>query len=128
MKGGSWTLTGRGRYGRVTAEWGERDTATSHKVTAGDGEPEMVLRHRYPNEDLAQSAADAALERSHRASGKIRIDLGGFQGDLMAGAKVNLIGIKPELTGEWLATRVRHHLGDTLTTSLDAERDNEKDT
>lgn len=127
MKGGSWKVTGRGKYGRVTAEWGERGTAITHKVTAGDKEPELALRHRYPTEAEAQSAADAALERSRRASGKISIELGGFWGDLMAEAKVDLQGIKPELTGEWLITRVQHRLTDTLTTSFDAERDNEED-
>lgn len=126
MKGGSWKVTGRGKYGRVTAEWGERGTATTHKVTAGDKEPELALRHRYPTEAEAQGAADAALERSRRASGKISIELGGFWGDLMAEAKVDLQGIKPELTGEWLITRVQHRLTDTLTTSFDAERDNEE--
>ncbi len=44
----------------------------------------------------------------------------------MAEAKVDLRGIKPELTGEWLITRVQHRLTDTLTTSFDAERDNEE--
>jgi hypothetical protein len=52
--------------------------------------------------------------------------LGGFWGDLMAEAKVNLTGIKPELEGEWLITNVTHRLGSTLTTSFKAERDNEK--
>ncbi len=126
MKGGSWKITGRGKYGRVTAEWGERGTATTHKVTAGEKEPELALRHRYPTESEAQSAADAALERSRRASGRISIELGGFRGDLMAGARADLQGIKPGLTGEWLITRVRHRLTDTLTTGFDAERDNEE--
>ncbi|MDV7271413.1 contractile injection system protein, VgrG/Pvc8 family [Thioclava sp. A2] len=125
MKGGSWQITGRGKYGRVTAEWGERGTATTHKVTAGDKEPELALRHRHPTEAEAQNAVDAALARSRRARGKISIELGGFWGDLMAEAKVDLQGIKPELTGEWLITRVQHRLSNTLTTSFDAERDNE---
>ncbi|WP_254682831.1 hypothetical protein [Phaeobacter inhibens] len=49
-----------------------------------------------------------------------------FGGDLMAEAKVNLTGIRPELEGEWLITSVTHRLGTTLTTSFKAERDNEK--
>lgn len=128
MQGGSWKITGRGKYGRVTAEWGERDTATTHKVTAGDKEPELALRHRYTTEDEARRAAAAALQRSRRASGKINIELGGFWGDLMAEATVDIQGVKPELTGEWLITRVQHRLTDTLTTSFDAERDNEEET
>lgn len=124
MASGSWNVTSRGRYGRVTAEWGERGTATAHKVTAGDLDPELALRHRYPTETEAQNAVDAALGRSARASGKISIELAGFRGDLMAEAKVNLSGIKTELTGEWLITRVQHRLSTTLTTSFAAERDN----
>lgn len=127
MASGSWQATGRGRYNRVCAQWGERDTATTHKVTAGDKEPELTLRHRYTTEAAAERAAEAALEKSRRASSKISIELGGFWGDLMAEAKVNLLGIKPELSGEWLITRVTHSLTDVLTTSFEAERDNEKD-
>ncbi len=126
MKGGSWKVTGRGKYGRVTVEWGERGTATTHKVTVGDKEPALALRHRYPTEAEARSAAEATLARSRRASGKVSIELGGFWGDLMAEAKVDLRGIKNELCGEWLITRVKHSLGDTLTTSFEAERDNEE--
>ena len=48
----------------------------------------------------------------------------------MAEAKVDLRDIKPELTGHWLLTRglltrVMHRLDDSLTTSFEAERDNE---
>ncbi len=84
MRGGSWKVTGRGKYGRVVAKWGDRSTASTNKVTAGDKEPELVLRHRYTSKSEAQSAADAALERSRRGSGKITIELGGFWGDLTA--------------------------------------------
>lgn len=126
MNSGSWQATGRGRYNRVCAEWGERNTATTHKVTVGDAEPELTLRHRYATEAAAKRAAKAALEKSHRASSRINIELGGFRGDLMAEARVNLTGIKPELSGEWLITRVTHSLTDTLSTSFEAERDNAK--
>lgn len=127
ISGGSWKITGRGKYGSVTAEWGARGTATTHKITAGDKDPQLALRHRFATAAEAQSAAHAALARSRRASGKISITLGGFWGDLMAEARVDLQGIKPELTGQWLITRVQHRLTDTLTTSFDAERDNEED-
>ncbi len=68
---------------------------------------------------------DAALERSQRTGSTISIELGGFHGDLMAEARLDLQGIEPERTGQWLVTRVQHRLADTLTTSLQAERDNE---
>ncbi|MEX0319436.1 MAG: contractile injection system protein, VgrG/Pvc8 family [Ruegeria sp.] len=123
---GSWQINGRGRYGSVVAEWGERGTATVHKVQIGRDDPKLILRHRHPNEAEARRAAEAALDRSHRASGTIDIQLGGFWGDLLAEGKVDLRGIKPELEGEWLITRVQHRLSRTLTTSFEAERDNEK--
>lgn len=121
----SWQITGRGRYGRVTAEWADRTAADVKKVTAGDNEPVLLLRDRYANAAEAQDAADAALARSQRASGKISVELAGFWGELIAEAKADLQGIKPELCGEWLITRVQHRLTDKLTTSFDAERDNE---
>ncbi|MBC6404111.1 MAG: phage tail protein, partial [Rhodospirillales bacterium] len=69
-------------------------------------------------------------DRSQRTSAKLSIELGGFHGDLMAEAKVDLRDIKPELTGHWLLTRglltrVMHRLDDSLTTNFEAERDNE---
>lgn len=123
---GDWQLNGRGRYGCVIVEWTDFDTAEVKTCKAGNKDPKLKLRHRYLNQEEAQRAADAALERNARASGKIHIRLGGFWGDLMAEAKVNLSGIKPELEGEWLITSVTHRLDGTLTTSFSAERDNEK--
>lgn len=126
IAGGNWKVTARGRYGRVTAEYADRDAAEVKKITVGEEEPELKLRHRYASEDEARRAAKATLARGKRASGTISIELGGFRGELIAEAKVNLQGIKPELAGEWLITRVQHRLSDTLTTSFDAERDNEE--
>jgi phage protein D len=127
MSRGSWKITGRGKYGRVIAQWGERGTATTHTVTAGDTDPNLTLRHRYASKAEAERAAQSALDRSRRGSGKINIEIAGFWGDLMAEARADLVGIKPELTGEWLITRVQHRLTDTLTTSFDAERDNDEE-
>lgn len=123
---GSWQINGRGKYRCVIVEWTDTNTAQVQTCKAGDGDPQLKMRHRYPNRAEAQRAADAALERGGRASGKIDIQLGGFWGDLMAEAKVKLAGIKPELEGEWLITSVTHRLGSTLITSFKAERDNEK--
>ncbi|MCF6432593.1 contractile injection system protein, VgrG/Pvc8 family [Leisingera sp. MMG026] len=123
---GDWQINGRGKYGCVIVEWTDLGAAKVQTCKAGDKDPKLKLRHRYPSQEEAQRAADAALERTGRASGTISIRLGGFWGDLMAEAKVNLTGIKPELEGEWLITSVTHTLAGTLTTSFQAERDNEK--
>lgn len=124
----TWKVTGRGRYGTVEANWSELGSATVNTVTAGGEEPVLRLRHRYPNEEEAQRAADAALTRSRRASGTIGGSLGGFHGALLAGGRIDLQGVKPELTGEWSLTRVAHALDrNGLITSIDAERDNEEE-
>ncbi|UWQ03312.1 phage tail protein [Aliiroseovarius crassostreae] len=123
---GTWSVTSRGKYGRVTAEWGERGSATLHKVTVGDKEPELVLRHPYASKAEAERAAQSALDRSERASGKMSLQLGGFYPNLMAEAQITLPDIKAELRGEWLITKVRHSYGATLTTSIDIERGKKK--
>ena len=119
---GSWKLTGRGKYGKVTAEWAELGTAVVHRVSAGDKAPELKLRHRYASKAEAVRAAEGALAAGARASGKISLQLGGFYGDLGAGAPIDLRGVLPELVGVWNVTRVEHRLGETLVTSVDAER------
>lgn len=110
----------------MQAEWAELGTAETHTVTAGNEEP--ALRHRYPNEEEARRAADAALARSKRASDRLGGSLGGFYGALLAEGRIELTGVKPELTGEWGLTRVTHVLDrNGLITSFDAERDNEEE-
>ena len=97
-----------------------------NKVSAGDKDPLLQLRHRFASLGEAQRAADSALERGKRASGKITIQLAGFNGALLAEGFVELQGIHPGLTGKWLVSQVTHRLGDTLVTSFDGERDNKR--
>ncbi|WP_282094298.1 phage late control D family protein [Epibacterium ulvae] len=124
LAGGSWQVTGRGRYGRVITEWTDWATGDVQTCTAGDKEPTLKVRHRYRTKEEAQRAAEARLKQGTRASGSIALDLGGFQADLTADARVNLIGVKPELEGEWHVTRVTHTLTGKLITRFEAERDN----
>ena len=125
----TWKVTGRGRYGTAEAQWSELGNAAVKTVTAGTEEPVLRLRHRYPNEEEARRAAEAALTRSRRASGTIGGSLGGFYGELLAEGRIDLAGVKPELTGEWSLTRVAHVLDrNGIITSFDAERDNEEET
>ena len=122
----TWTATGRGRYGKVTAEWSELGSAAVHQVSAGDGKPALKLRHRHATQAEAQRAAESALTRSKRASGKLSASLAGFYPSLSAEAYAELPDIKPELTGQWLVNRVEHRLDAVLVTSFDGERDNEE--
>lgn len=125
MASASWQLTGRGKYGRVVAEWSKRGTGRVEKVTAGNEKPEHILRTRYANQAQAQRAANAALAKSKRNSGTLSVELGGYWGDLMAEGLIDVSGIKPELNGRWLVKTVTHRLNATLTTSFDAVRDND---
>ncbi|AUQ58890.1 putative phage late control gene D [Phaeobacter inhibens] len=84
-----------------------------------------------PRQWIAVHASAAVLARFWypalpAPAGQSMFSSAAFGGDLMAEAKVNLTGIKPELEGEWLITSVTHCLDTTLTTSFKAERDNEK--
>lgn len=125
MASASWQLTGRGKYGRVVAEWSKRGTGRVEKVTAGNEKPEHILRTRYATQAEAQRAVDAALAKSKRNSGTLSVELGGYWGDLMAEGLIDVSGIKPELTGRWLVKTVTHRLSSTLTTSFEAVRDND---
>lgn len=125
MASASWQLTGRGKYGRVVAEWSKRGTGRVEKVTAGNEKPEHILRTRYATQAEAQRAADAALAKSKRNSGTLSVELGGYWGDLMAEGLIDVSDVKPELTGRWLVKTVTHRLSSTLTTSFEAVRDND---
>ncbi len=126
IRTGRWQFTGRGRYGKVTCIWGEVGTATPHRVTVGDQNPELEVRHRYPNADAARRAAQSRLDQSKRGSGIMSLELGGFFGGLIAEAHVTLLDVKSELRGQWPIKRVTHSLSGALTTSIDLERDNEE--
>ncbi|MGV6840162.1 MAG: contractile injection system protein, VgrG/Pvc8 family [Planktomarina sp.] len=123
---GTWSVTSRGRFGRVEAEWVDQAGGQTHKVTAGDKDPLLTLRHRYAEKAHAQAAAKAALENSTRGSGQIDMTLAGFFGGLTAEGQINLLDIKPELCGVWGITSVTHRLLGSLTTTVRLERDNEK--
>lgn len=121
---GTWDVTSRGRFGRVEAEWVDLGGSETHKVTAGDKDPLLTLRHRFSSQSEAQEAVKAALERSIRGSGKMQVQLAGFWGDLTAEGKLNFLNMKPELCGVWGITSLTHRLAKTLTTSTRVERDN----
>jgi phage protein D len=49
MSSGTWSLPGRTKYKRVTAEWAENGSAKVHQVHAGSGQPAHKLRERFSN-------------------------------------------------------------------------------
>ncbi len=123
----NWAITGRNKYKSVIAEWSELGAAVVHKVTEGEGEPSLRLRHKYATQEEAIRAARGALRRSKRGSSTLSGTLAGFNGNLFAEGVIDVQEIKPELTGDWSLTRVTHTLQHTLTTRFDSERDNDEE-
>ncbi len=59
----SWSEEGRERSGKVTAEWSDVDTAQRERVEAGEGEPELRLRHVFSSMDEANRAVEGNVRR-----------------------------------------------------------------
>ncbi|MBF0444377.1 MAG: hypothetical protein HQL68_02215 [Magnetococcales bacterium] len=108
----SWdvTLTERGKYGAVQAEWHNNATAIREKVQAGDGEPVFPLRRSYPDKAQAQAAVDAKLAIFNRGTGGLEITMPGNPA-LMAEGIINLEGFRSGVDGRWLLNSVTHTIG-----------------
>ena len=97
----------RAAAGRVVASYRDQDAAEDVEITAGDGDPIRRLRQRYPDQAAAQEAADAEFRRSNRAGTQVSLTLPGDP-DLVAEARLVLVGFRSYVDGEWLITRVTH--------------------
>lgn len=123
MIGWTWELEGREVYKSVECEWSDTAAGAVRKVTRGSGTPLRKLRHVYASEAEATRAADAAFTGAARAAMKITVRLPGFQPDLLAGAAVQIAGLRPELSGEWHLTKVTHSYGRSgLTTDFEGRK------
>jgi phage protein D len=118
-----WNLEGREVYKAVECEWSDTATGAIRKVTRGSGTPLRRLRHVFSTEAEAVRAADAALTGAERAAMSISVRLAGFEPGLLAGAAVQIAGLRPELSGEWHLKTVKHHLDQGgLTTEFEAQK------
>lgn len=111
----------RQKYNSVTANWQDHGAAETRQVKVGDTQPTLHLRRMFPNENAANAAAAAALQRSSRDQHSITLNTVG-RGDLYAGAPLRLSGIHPGIDGEWIAKRVVHSLSSSgYTCGVEAE-------
>lgn len=118
-----WNLEGREVYKSIECEWSDTATGTIRKITRGEGTPLRRLRHVYATEAEATRAADAAFTGAARAAMSISVRLAGFEPGLLAGAAVQIAGLRPELAGEWHLKTVKHHLDQGgLTTEFEAQK------
>lgn len=117
-----WQLDGREIYRKVEAEWCEPGAAKRHLISKGSGTPCKRLKHPFASEAEATRACEAALSKSGRSGMKISVSLAGFRPGIMAGTKVTLSGLRPELNGEWHVTNACHALQTALLTSFEATK------
>ena len=105
----SWSATfaDREKFGSVQAEYHDKELAEKVKVTAGSGEPVHTLRHTYDTQELANANAKATLERLKRGTGTVNMTLPGNT-KFIAEGKINLVGVRAGVDGEWVLTRVEH--------------------
>jgi len=117
-----WQLDGREIYRKIEAEWSETGKGKRHLISRGDGKPVKRLRHCHASQAEAERAADGALSKAARGGMKISVGIAGFRPSMLAGARVTLSGLRPELNGDWHLTRVRHRFGGALITSFEATK------
>lgn len=122
MTSWSWRSADRGTYKSGEASWSDLGSGAQNKVVVGEGTPRRVLRHVYASEDEARRAAQSALEDAERGAETGSLSMAGFWPTVFAGARLSLSDIRPELGGDWVATRVAHSLTDALITEIEIER------
>lgn len=67
------------------------------------------IRTSFPNEAAAKRAAQAEVDRARRQSRSLSITLPG-RTDLMAEGRLNLVGFRPGVSGQWLIKTVTHQM------------------
>lgn len=97
----------RSSHGSVRARWRDAGAARTRRVTAGSGDPSKTLSRIYPNEAAARAAAEAELARLGRAGNGVSLTLPG-RAEIFAQTPVETRGLRPELTGRWIAETVEH--------------------
>ncbi|MBQ4862928.1 phage tail protein [Pseudoalteromonas sp. MMG013] len=93
--------------GEVKAYFYDMNEALRKPVTAGSGQPAIVLPYVYANEAYATQAAKGKHERLNRAAKSIRAKVIGDPA-IGAGAVVNLIGTGTLADGKWYVSEVDH--------------------
>ena len=121
----SWsaTITERGKFKSVKANWQNVAAGQRATVTAGEGEPVLTLKNSYTSQDEARRAAESKLKSLTRGTGKVSIN--GLIGDpeMSAERTATLSGFRSGVDGDgWVINEVTHSVsGDGYTCSLQLE-------
>ncbi len=120
----SWrgTLTKRGKFRQVIAQWRDLQAALTRSKTAGKGEPIYRLTHLYPDAAQALAAARSKLDQLTRGAGELELTLPGDP-TILAETPLNLTGFRDGLDGPWTTRTATHKItssGYTTTLAADA--------
>ncbi|WP_265045210.1 MULTISPECIES: contractile injection system protein, VgrG/Pvc8 family [unclassified Wolbachia] len=102
-------FTVRDKYNSVVAKWHSYEMGETIKETVGSGEPSYIILEIYPNAESALSAANAKLKQLKRNNETLDITMPGNP-QILAEAKLNLIGFNQAVDGEWIVNRAEHTL------------------
>jgi uncharacterized protein len=82
-----------------------------------------AIRHMHATEDEATRAAEATLQRAAMSAMGLSAQLARFAPGMLAGATVQVAGLRAELAGEWQISRVTHRFDNSgLMTSFEGRK------
>jgi uncharacterized protein len=113
----------RDEYTGVIAFYDDIDAGQQKQVQAGTSDRVKRLRGTYPNQEEANAAAWAELNRLKRGEAEFSITLAVGVPEVGPEYRMTVEGLKPQINGrEWVVTRASHSVSDIgLVTSLEAE-------
>lgn len=97
----------REEHGSVRARWRDASGGRTRFATSGSGDPTKTLRNTYPTQAAAKAAADAELAKSKRGQNGVDLTIPG-RAEIMAQTPFTVLGLREELSGEWIAETVEH--------------------
>jgi phage protein D len=119
-----YQINDRDKYTGVKAIWHEYAAATEHSVLVGDAETAKTLYKRYPTEQEARAAAEAAFKSLARGRATLSLNLAVGRPEIVTESPVRVVGFKPEIDRQaWVISQTVHSLdaGSGLTTQLELE-------
>lgn len=121
------SISKRETAGMVVAYWHAVRSAKRKEVKVGKGEPVRRMRNYYPTEEMALAAARAELARRERGQTTLALATIGSP-TIAAEAQLTVAGIRPDVDGQWLITRVTHKIDNAgYACDIEAEKPNESE-
>lgn len=118
----------REKYTGVKAYWNDLRHGKKQWELAGKADKTTSLKKAFPNQQAAQNAADAELQRLNRGVATFTIRLAFAMPHLFPETPVKAKNFKPVIDKiNWVTTRAVHELGDSgFITSVECEQKNKQ--